>query len=86
LFENDLRRRKSAIIITAAMEMPLCQLALRPFPVVLFSVSNPVENKKEVKTAWFSPPGVGGVLQNKTFSGSAAFPAREVCVLTRVML
>jgi hypothetical protein len=49
-------------------------------------VGNAAENKKEVKTAWFSPPGVGGVLQDKSFDGTAAFPAREVCNLTRVML
>ena len=39
-----------------------------------------------MKTSWFSPPGVGGVLQDKSFDGAAAFPAREVCNLTRVML
>jgi len=40
-------------------------------------------NKKEVKTASLSPPGVGGVLHDNTLCGSAACPARQVCGLTR---
>src|SRR5712664_4994109 len=41
------------------------------------------KNKKEVKTASLSPPGVGGVLHDNTLCGSAACPARQVCGLTR---
>ena len=33
-----------------------------------------------------SPPGVGGVFQDKSFSGTAACPARQVCGLTHAML
>jgi len=34
------------------------------------------ENKKEVKTASFSPPGVGGVLHDNTLCGSAGLPCQ----------
>ncbi len=34
----------------------------------------------------FSPPGVGRVFQDKSFSGAAACPARQVCGLTHAML
>ena len=33
-------------------------------------------NKKEVKTGSFSPPGVGGVLHDKTLGGSAGLPCQ----------
>jgi len=33
-------------------------------------------NKKEVKTGSFSPPGVGGVLHDKTLGGSADLPCQ----------
>jgi hypothetical protein len=33
-------------------------------------------NKKEVKTGSFSPPGVGGVLHDKTFGGPAGLPCQ----------
>ena len=34
------------------------------------------KNKKEVKTGSFSPPGVGGVLHNKAFGGTADLPCQ----------
>jgi hypothetical protein len=34
------------------------------------------ENKKEVKTGSFSPPGVGGVLHDKSLGGSAGLPCQ----------
>src|SRR5260370_8613180 len=34
------------------------------------------QNKKEVKTASFSPPGVGGVLHDRTLGSSAGLPCQ----------
>ena len=38
--------------------------------------SEPLKNKKEVKTGSFSPPGVDGVLHDNSFSGPAALPCQ----------
>jgi hypothetical protein len=34
------------------------------------------ENKREVKTGSFSPPGVGGVLHDKSLGGPAGLPCQ----------
>ena len=43
----------------------------------------PRENKKEVKTASFSPPGVVGCCLTTLLAAQQACPARQVCGLTR---
>jgi hypothetical protein len=43
-------------------------------------------DKREVKTASFSPPGVGGVLHGNLLAAQQACPARQVCGLTRGLL
>src|SRR5260370_17089262 len=36
----------------------------------------PSENKREVKTGSFSPPGVGGVLHDKSLAGPTGLPSQ----------
>ncbi len=43
------------------------------------------ENKREVKTGSFSPPGVGGVLHDNSLAAQQTCPARQDCGLTRVL-
>jgi len=42
----------------------------------LFALHRHSQNKKEVKTDSFSPPGVGGVLHDKGLGGSAGLPCQ----------